>query len=189
MARWKSVRRGDHVELKGKDYEVTRIKTKGKRAKVTVVGAAGEFSAEVKLSDKVRRSELHDEVGAQRRWATEREAKSTRMPRGDAEVTKPPAKRYDLPWDTPRDKVERRLDTILGARLVGETDDESSGYYVPPVDVSTVAAHVALFHDADPSEHGIDDLMQIHDDQHAAALNGAPLHVNHWHTEQRPAVG
>jgi hypothetical protein len=58
---------------------------------------------------------------------------------------------------------------------------------VPPVDVSTVAAHLALFHGGIPSaceDEGA--MLAAHTAQHAEARNGSPLAVNHWHTEKRP---
>jgi hypothetical protein len=194
MAKWSKVRKGDFVELRGRGYEVLKIKTKGKSAKVTVRGAGSVFESKVALDDKVTvvPNPLHGKDGAQRRWAHEREAKHLREPAlkpGNPKVTKPPGKLSDDPWDSRRDKVERRLDEILGARLTGESTDEDAGYYVPPVDVSTIAAHLALFHGTDVSEYGVDDMLELHSNEHAAALSGNPLKVNHWHTETRPAVG
>lgn len=186
MTTWAGVGKGDAVMLKGKRYVITKHKRDGKRIAVTVVGGAGKFATVVKAKAEV-------ELAAERepRWATKGEAKAALkgMPKGDATVTKPePRGKIGDPWETPRDRVERKLDKLLGAHLVGEATDESAGYYVPPVDVTTVAAHVALFHGVDPSEYGIDDLLELHTNGHAAALKGAALHVNHWHTKTRPEV-
>jgi len=190
MTKWAKVSKGDRVELRGKVFEVVKIKHKGKSAKVTVRGAGSTFDARVALADKVKliADPLHGKGGEQRRWASRGEAKREGMLTGDPSVTQPPAKKYGDPWETPRDRVERKLESILGAHLVGEATDESSGYYVPPVDVSTIAAHLALFHGVDPSDYGIDGMRQVHADEHEGALKGVPLKVNHWHTESRPEV-
>lgn len=192
MAKWSKVSKGDRVELRGREYEVVKIKPKGEHAKVTVRGGGSVFESKVRLADKVTivADPLHGKDGAQRRWAKPREVKNNEpkgLPPGDPSVRKPPAKPSGDPWETRRDKVERRLDDLLGARLVGESTDESSGYYVPPVDVSTVAAHLVLFHGTDVSAFGVDDMLELHDNEHASALKGHALKVNHWHTETRPA--
>lgn len=190
MTRWAKVEKGDVVELKGRDYEVVKIKAAGKKAKVKVRGKGGEFTAEVKLTDKVKRvpDPLYDEDGRMRRWAKPSEVKhAPKVAPGDPAQTKPPKKPSGDPWETRRDKVERRLEEMLGAHLVGESTDESKGYYVPPVDVSTIASHVALFHNIDPSQYGVDDLFELHGLEHAQAEDqSVTLHVNHWHTETRP---
>lgn len=190
MTTWRDIAKGDAVTLKGKRYVVTKLKHDGKRIDVTVIGGAGSFSTTVKAKADVERAERAE------RWATKKEAKAVlgKMPKGDATVTTPPRKPMGDPWETPRDRVERKLDTLLGAHLVGEATDENAGYYVSPVDITTVAAHLALFHGVDTHEYGIDDLMHMHATQHAEALvyngkNGDDnvlLHVNHWHTKTRP---
>lgn len=201
MNTWKDVKAGDRVQLGGATWVVTKVKKiggntgKAKKAKVTVIGAGGRFDEVVRLKDRVtikksesKKTPLRDRTGAQTRWATEREAaeKKRPLPAGDPSKIKPPAKKYGTPWETPLDKVERKLDSILGARLIGATDDESVGYFVPPVDVSTIASHMALFHGTPVREYGIDDLRRMHDLEHEQALKGIALHVNHWHTEKRP---
>lgn len=191
MPKWSKVTAGDYVELRDRKYEVLKIKPKGTSAKVTVRGGGAVFESKVALADKVTvvTEPLRDKSGQMQRWAKPSEDKSkSGLPAGDPAAVKPPRKAIGEAWETPRDKVERKLDRILGAHLVGQADDEGSGYYVPPVDGSTVAAHVALFHGVDPSEYGVDDLLELHDNQHAQALAGIALTVNHWHTETRPAV-
>lgn len=189
MAKWSKVTKGDRVEIRGREYEVVKIKAKGANAKVTVKGAGSVFESKVALDDKVKIiTEPLRKEGAQTRWAKPAEGeKRSAMPAGDASVTKPPRKAVGDPWETRKDKVERKLDEILGAHLVGEATDEDAGYYVPPVDASTIAAHLALFHGTDVSQYGVDDMLELHTNQHATtkARNGA-LAVNHWHTETRP---
>jgi hypothetical protein len=204
-ATWSDIRKGDAVELGGKLYAVTKAKAKGKKVAVRVERNGQKYEHEVKAKDPVIRARiegarivdpLHDRDGRQQRWAKKAEAKEVggKLPKGDASVTAPPRPPMGDPWETPRDRVERKLDKLLGAQLVAETDDEAAGYYVPPVDVTTIAAHLAIFHgkDADEAarirELGVDDMLEHHADEHAAALNGAALPVNHWHTATRPGV-
>lgn len=194
MSKWSKVSKGDGVELKGKVYEVVKIKHKGKRAKVTVRGAGGEFSAEVLLADKVKvvdADPLYDDEGRMRRWARPSEVhNAAKVAPGDPTITKPPkgkAERSGDEWETRRDKVERRLGEMLEAKLIGEADDENAGYYVPPVDITTIASHMALFHNVDTSQYGVDDLLELHGHEHHEAENlGTTLAVNHWHTKDRP---
>lgn len=188
---WGDVKKGDVVELRGKPYRVVKIKTKGKKARVMVEARGGYHEAVVKVADRVTIAKppklIDKKTGAQTRWATERERKAA-LGKGDPAQVKPPAPAAGDPWETPANRIERKLDDLLSARLVGETKDESAGYYVPPVDVPTVAAHLAIFHGGIPEAVADDEgrMLAAHDAQHAEALKGSPLAVNHWHTERRP---
>lgn len=201
---WADVKKGDVVELSGREYTVQKIKPKGKKADVSIVSARKvRFFDKVKLSDKVKlvsskptkKDPLHDRAGAQQRWATKKEsAKALETPDpiapGDSAQTKPHIETGSDVWDRPIDRVEKKLDKILQARLVGETDDESKGYFVPPVDITTVAAHLALFHGGVPESVADSEtaMLAVHTEQHAQALKLAPLAVNHWHTSERPKI-
>jgi len=187
---WSKVEAGMTVTLKGRDFSVARAKVKGKRVKVMLEAAGGTFKSEVRAKDEVdiasarpakitKRSPLRDETGAQQRWATTTEHKST---------LKPPVKASGGEWDEPKGKAERVIMAELpGAKLVGEATDEKTGWYVPPVDPSTVAAHLFLFHEAELDHLSPTALMDFHDNAHRAAVDtGEPLAVNHWHTKERP---
>lgn len=193
MSTWAEVAKGDRVELGGVEYLVEKIKPKGKRAKVTVTGKRGTFTNEVKLKDAViferpdpnlvafvdrvlkgskKRNPLHNDAGAQTRWAVTPDEADAVV--GDV-------------WDTPIDKVEKKLTSILGAHLIGETNDKASGWYVPPVDVSTVTAHWMTFHGGDTWHNTSSlDLLPLHEAEHAEADAGARiLEVKHVHTKDR----
>ena len=158
--------------------------------------------SDVKLADRVKiighaksaPSSLHDEHGAQQRWAKKRELdevmrEGASLPAGDSKATKPPKKPKGGEWEKPKGDAEKMIVDLLSARLVGESHDEKAGYYVPPVDVSTVAAHLELFHGGIPDAVSDDEgrMLAMHGAQHEAAATGAGvLAVNHWHTAKRP---
>lgn len=201
---WADVKKGAVVELGGREWTVAKIKPKGKKATVVVELKGRRAESVVKLKDRVtivrkgdgtKRGPLHDPDGTARRWATRKEHDAelgtmTTLAPGDSSQTKPPAKPGPDLWETPHGKVERMLGDLLSARLVAETTDENAGYYVPPVNVTTVAAHLALFHGGIPSACDDDEgkMLGVHEAQHAEALRGAPLAVNHWHTKTRPTT-
>jgi hypothetical protein len=203
---WADVKKGDVVKLGEREWLVAKIKPKGKKATVVVELKGRRAESTVKLAEKVtivtkgdgtKRGPLHDANGTSQRWATRKEHDrelgnvTTTLPTGDSAVSKAPAKAGADVWDRPSDKIEKKIDELLGARLVGESTDESAGYYVPPVDVSTIASHLALFHGGIPDAAADDEtrMLVAHDAQHAEALRGAPLAVNHWHTKTRPEAG
>ena len=197
---WAKIEKGATVELNGRPYLVEKIKPGKKTAEVKLSHKGRASKGEVRLKDPVvmstasptsKRGPLHDERGTMQRWATKSELKEAMgrgLPPGDHTKTKPPEKPKGDLWETPVGRVERKLDQILGARLVGVSTDENVGYYVPPVDSSTVAAHLALFHGGIPEHMDNEGSMLImHAAQHAAALKGeGVLQTNHWHTEKRP---
>lgn len=201
---WADVTKDDLVELAGNLWLVTKKpKRSGKTAKVTVERKGRTAKSVVKLKDPVtikrgfarearlKRGPLMDASGTAQRWATDkelREALERGLPKGDHRVTEAPEKPAGGKWNKPADDAEKTLGKILGAHLVAESKNEDEGYYVPPVDVSTVAAHLALFHGGIPE--ACDDegkMLRAHEAQHAAALKGEGiLAVNHWHEERRP---
>lgn len=193
MSKWKDVVKGDLVVMSGRAYRVTKIKPKGKKAAVRVEIKGKTFDSVVKLADKVKiesrktGGKLHDAEGGQRRWATKKELGEAMapLPKGGSTHTTSPVPAGGDPWERPVDRLERKLDEILGARLVGV--QVSEGVIVPPVDVTTVASHLAIFHGGIP-DACTDEAMMIraHDAQHAEAKKGLPLAVQHWHEDTRP---
>lgn len=134
---------------------------------------------------------LRDAKGAQRRWATADEAErdappALGLPGGRHGASPKPETSKGPKWDEPSvDPAGVAVETILGARLVAETPDEPAGYFVPLPDVTTIRAHLAIFHgvpaDGQPSDEGraLAQHKLAHDE-------GYPLAVNHWHTKRRP---
>jgi len=193
MTTYADLDKGDRIELRGNAYEVVKAKRKGKVVKLTVKGDRGTFSSEVKAKGEVALVALEGPAGEQQRWATPEEhaadePRATALPTGDASVTKRPAKPQGSPWsDKPTDSTEVLLDQVMGAHLVGEATDENVGYYVPPVDVSTVAAHMLIFHGVAGDQYATAaDALTLHEQHHDDAKTGAAMHVNHWHTKKRP---
>lgn len=199
MTKWADLDEGAAVILKGQRYKVTKYKRKGKVVRVRLDGKLGVFDREVDAKAKVevapatvaasgRRSTtpaklptkgaLHDDEGRQRRWAKQ----------GELDAVLPPSEAEGGDWAKPKGKAEKAITSVLGATLVGEATDPDVGWYVPPLDPSTVHAHLLLFHDIEP-EGDYKALIAMHDRLHADALKGpfAALHVNHWHTKERPA--
>lgn len=199
---WANVKKGATVELAGREWVVTKIKPEGKKATVRLERKGRVSKGVVKLKDPVtivtakvgatKRDALQAPDGRQNRWATQKEhdkALGASLPPGDRHATKPPERPAGGKWEKPRGDAEKTLGKILGARLVGESKNEDAGYYVPPTDVSTVAAHLALFHGGIPESCHDDEgrMLEVHARQHLAALNGEGiLAVNHWHEERRP---
>ena len=208
MYKWRDILAGAVVDMGGKPFTVEKIKVKGKAVKVTVTSKAGTFTRELKgkaevalyaelykatpvrslrpsspssapVEAEVSGGPLHDASGRQRRWAEP----------GEGVVLEAPAPAKGGDWSAPKSKAEATVAGILGAVLVGESTDTASGWYVPPVDPSTIAGHLMLFHELTPESVDWAVLAQMHNDQHARALVApfTTLHVNHWHTEQRPS--
>lgn len=202
MPKWGAINAGEAVLLKGERYEVTKAKLnkKGTKVKVVLEGRRGRFEREVdaklkverapatvaasgrsssKPAAKVKGDPLHDENGAQRRWATQ----------GELEAVLPPEPAEGGKWAKPKGKAEKAITSVLGATLVGEATDPDVGWYVPPLDPSTIDAHLLLFHEVQP-EGDYKTKAAMHERLHADAVAGpfAPLHVNHWHTKERPTT-
>lgn len=195
---WGDVKKGDVVEINGREWRVAKIKRKKKTARVRLEGKRGDtadgeprLKSRVKISKPAAKADpLFDSSGTARRWATKGEAREVgaALKAGDAAAVKPPAKAKGDPWERPADRIERKLDELLQARLVGISTDEDAGYYVPPVDVSTVASHLALFHGGIGMSDDESAMLAAHAAAHAEALKGVPLAVNHWHTAKRPEI-
>lgn len=181
MTRWADISAGDMVELKGSAWLVVKAKHKPKRSRVTVRASAGEYTRDVDPREKVTRLDqgdgpLRDDRGAQRRWATADEAV--------ADLGK------GARWDTPAtDAPGAAVESILGARLVAESPGVTAGYFVPPITLTTVRSHLALFHGLPGHEQPVDDADALavhridHDTRDHEARAGA---VDHWHTKRRP---
>lgn len=188
MTTWGEVNKGDRVQLGARVLLVEKAKRKGKRVRIVVHDKLGRFDREVKAKDAVTilalnklgdgavgADSLHDRHGAQQRWANEGERKNDEPKQGP---------RHGSLWDRPADKIERTLEQVLGAKLVDESIDGGRTYAVPPVDYSTVAAHLLIMHGTvlDPATDAAS-MVQHHTDHHNSSTD---FKVPHYHSETRP---
>ena len=178
---WSKIRKGDVLDLGGREWTVEKIKPGKKKAEVKIRHKSNVVRDTVKLADKVRIAERSAPPAPRK---AEKPAPPKKMPK------KPPQPAHGDPWETQQDRIEKKLDEILGAKLVGESTDGERTYYVPPVDVTTVASHLLIFHGGvDPHEDGAG-MLKRHAAEHEAAEHGeTTLTMPHWHTEQRPTTG
>ena len=200
MTRWAKVKPGDVVELKGKPWTVTAAKRKGDAVKVTVTAEGREHSAKVAAGDKVKRlsralkpgesmfSRLLEEQERRERRAESPLLEAARRVSASYSAAledlgvKPGAK-FDKPAD---DAAGRNVEQILGGRLEAVKPAGVDAYAVSPVGVTTVRAHLAMFHGIAGSDQPTSDAeaLAMHDAQHDGDKPvGA---VQHWHAKRRP---
>lgn len=178
---WSKIRKGDVLDLGGREWTVEKIKPGKKKAEVKIRHKSNVVRDTVRLADKVRIAERRATSAPQKPAKTKPPKK---MP------PEPPKPAEGDPWETQQDRIERKLDDILGAKLVGESIDGAATYYVPPVDVTTIAAHLLIFHGGVDAHEAGADMLKRHAAEHAAAERGeTTLTMPHWHTEQRPTTG
>lgn len=179
--RWSEIRRGDIVAAGGRDWEVLKITLGKKKAEVKIRHKSNVVRDTVRLADKVRIAE---------RKATSARPTPAKVKPPKKMPPEPPKPADGDPWETQQDRIEKKLDSILGAKLVGESIDGAATYYVPPVDASTIAAHLLIFHGGIGEGEEETDMLKRHVGEHAAAEAGeTTLTMPHWHTEQRPTTG
>lgn len=172
--KWSKVKPGELVELNGRTWELVKRKPKGKRLRVWVSSGSHRADSLVDPDAKVKIGEAPKPAKAK-----------TRKP----PPVKPPKPATGDVWDTQQDRIERSLAEI-GARLIGESVDGGSSYYVPLPDISTVAGHMMAFHGHVPADMNEADMIAAHHREHQQVEAGnARLHVHHWHTEKRPTEG
>jgi hypothetical protein len=175
-ATWADVKKGDVVEIGGRHWHVSKIKAKGKRARVTMDAAKiGERTGDVALADRVKIAPSGVDF-----------AKLLKKQRAEQAA----AGRWTAPSDdapsVPPEIAQRNVEKILGARLMGETKD-GQRWYVPPVDVSTIAMHLRIFHGVEKIDTEHDALLETHAKAHEAAERGELfLHVDHTHSAVKP---
>lgn len=171
--KWSKVSRGDTVVAGGIPWVVEKIKIKGKRAKVTIRNGSRVAESKVDLADKVK-------------LAPSSSAPKKEKPRKPIS-RKPPAPATGNPWETQEDRIEKKLDQILGAKLIGEGDER--GFYVPPPDITTIDTHMLVFHGGIPDVRR-DSIIEAHAKQHLLAEAGKiEFAIDHWHTDKRPGSG
>lgn len=205
MNTWADAKKGDRVRAGGKVFTVAKIKGEGKKRDVRLEGQGARLDLTVKAKapidlvastgkkgggvDFARIRDLHDRDGRQQRWATkaeEREAAKPLLSPGNPAVAAAPDASGPKWSKSPKGDAEAAVVEVLGGELIAE-GDPAEGYYVPPVAIDTVQAHLVIFHGRDFLPESPVTALADHDAEHRAAEAGTMLlPINHWHTERRP---
>lgn len=159
QTRWSDVHEHMVIELKGELFTPVSIKTKGDKLKVTIRNA--KTGAE--FTSKVNPAHGVDVIEL---------------------VT-----RREKSWTKPDDQDEANIVEGLGAKIVGVKPAAGELWIVPNVDVSTVAAHLYIFHGIDPaaSELSGQAWIQQHQFEHDTKTE-TQLFEPHRHEAGRPVV-
>lgn len=171
--KWKKVTAGADVHLKGKIWTVEKITVKKKRVEVEL---------RERGTKRVHRGQVDpDKKVSAAIWYTE--------PKTETKVTR----NAGPDWlAKPESKAERNVVKILSGKLDGIQPAPGEWYICPPVDVSTIAAHLLVFHDIELVDvrrvGGYEDALAIHVVEHARKPSLGPLAVPHYHDERQPEV-
>lgn len=152
---WADVAKGNVVILEGDAWTVAKIKTEGKKTRVTVERKGKSFSAKVPAKGQVERREPIKGKA----WSE---------------------------TDTPAEEV---VAEVLGGKLEAVQPGKGEIWIVPPVDQSTIAAHLFVYHGIAPAgrEAGsVESMMEAHAEDHERDAD--ELHVPHRHSKKRPVV-
>jgi hypothetical protein len=91
-------------------------------------------------------------------------------------------------WTKPDGPAEEAVAEILGATLVGVKPSGDELYACPPVDITTIAGHLYIFHGITGLDlrrpDGWVEARALHDTDHEKP--DAELHVPHRHEKNRP---
>lgn len=181
--KWGKVAQGDLVELRGDAWTIEKAKPKKKGLEVTVARGAERFTAVVDPDGKIKRATpppLPDTEGsakldgAIKRKAAEKQAFRTPA----VERTRRPTRLEDA--EAVRDEVaepspaEEKVSAFLQG-VPTATKDVHGSWVVPPVDYSTVAAHLRIFHALDVTTLTPDEMLAQHEALHASG-DGSPFH-------------
>lgn len=211
--KWKEVDQGETIETSsGQRFEVLSTrkgKAKGTRT-VVIRGKAGTFTKTVESKKKTSVVLTDGKSGGKgvdlERLRAENEEKRRR--RNEYGKAPEPEKREmdpwkvdpadtlyakaegqvlrgnGGPWDKVQDAAEERAVSILGAKMIGIQKEPGGIYYVPPIDRTTIRAHMYLMHGQDLPEVPDDVLLSRHERDHERP--SADLYVPHEHTKNRP---
>lgn len=102
-------------------------------------------------------------------------------------------KRKRTTWAKPEDQAEANIVDGLGAVIMGTRPTPTQEWIVPPVDISTIAAHLYIFHGISSVDvrkpGGYAEALELHDAQHELDQAGsATLHEPHRHEADRPVT-
>lgn len=208
---WKDVEVGETIETKSGSRWVVKsnvkAKTKGSR-KVELTGSTGTFPKVVESSLKVKvvegdvvmqvRKHGMEPIDQARRspfagLKTERSSDPWKVDPLDTVTVRVEARKDAMkggggPWAGAQGKSEKALRGI-GAELVGIQATSGAPYSTPPVDPSTIKGHLFLMHEVEAESLSYDELVIVHDRDHARADTDPnfTLPVPHHHSKERPA--
>jgi len=187
--RWSKVSPGDLVELRGDAWTIEKAKVKKRGFEVTIARGAERFTSVVDPDGKVKRASppplLDTEGSAKLDGAIKRKAGAEkRQPINETRDRRPTrledseTVRVEVAAPSPaEEKVSAFLQGVPTA-----TKDVHGSWVVPPVDYSTVAAHLRIFHALDVTTLTPDEMLSQHEALHASG-DGSPFH-RHGNTKQ-----
>jgi hypothetical protein len=192
--KWRKIRAGAEVELKGQLWHVETIDVGKKKVAVTLsrVGKPSiKYSGKVDPEAKVPAMQWVKSKPGESVFDTfaRDQAKKQKKRAADPEPLIGPAGKE---WLTPQGPAEVAIVGKLDGKLVGVQPGKGEWYICPPVDVSTIAGHLYLFHGVGPVDvrrvGGYDEAVVTHDVEHARKPTLGPLKVPHTHDPKRPAI-
>jgi hypothetical protein len=157
---WSKVTPHDLVEIKGRLYAVVKIKTKGDALKVTIrdTDTGEEYASKVDPKHGVDVVELA-KPAPRKKWTAK-----------------------------PTDDAEKAVVEILGATPVGDKPGADEVYVCPPLDITTIAGHLYIFHGITGLDlrkpDGWVEARSVHENEHEKPID--QLHVPHRHEKTRP---
>lgn len=94
------------------------------------------------------------------------------------------------PWTEPDTPAEKVVEEVLGATLEAVKPGDGEVWVCPPVDVSTIASHMLIYHGIEKVDvrrvGGWEEAKAEHDAEHKGDIDD--LHVPHRHDAGRPVV-
>lgn len=155
---------GDRVTLKGRTWEVARYarrKLSG-QVRLELRSGADTFTGVVPEDRRFTLAgpePLTDDSGSQTRWATPAEAEHvSSVMSADVHPGWDDGQTPDLdPW-VPSSEAEQAVAAIMGGTLIGAQRQGDETWLVPPVDGSTVLAHLLTFHATTPPSASLNDV-------------------------------
>jgi hypothetical protein len=186
--KWAKVAAGDLVELRGDAWTIEKAKLKKRGLEVTIARGAERFTSVVDPDGKVKRATPPpppDTEGSakldgaiKRKAAEKRQAPATERTRRPTRLEDAATVRDDVAEPSPaEEKVSAFLQGVPTA-----TKDVHGSWVVPPVDYSTIAAHLRIFHALDVTTLTPDEMLSQHEALHASG-DGSPFH-RHGNTRQ-----
>lgn len=182
--KWSKVEKGARVLIDGERFTVKKHERSGKGADVILVGDGGTFVRGFRKG-KVTVLGLPELDSRGKPVKGVDFGKLIREPKPQTEFNGRNAVAM-TEWAT-ESKAEKKVREELGGELVGV---EAGGVtYVPPLDPSTIKAHLHIFHGFEASTTPYEQLVKYHEAEHSRS-DAEPffrLTIPHTHSKERPA--